>query len=94
MIHRSVWLSPVARIGDDDLELRDMSRRFWVSAVPAAPILFPAMADMIPGGPVGHLISARAVIWLERRHDVKLGVGDRLQRSSLAQGGPVSVNAC
>src|SRR5882672_5493335 len=51
--------------GDENLELRDMSRRFWVSAVLAAPILFLAMADMIPGGPIGRLISARAVIWLE-----------------------------
>ena len=51
--------------GDDNLELRDMSRRFWVSAVLAAPILFLAMAEMIPGGPVGRVISARALIWLE-----------------------------
>jgi P-type Cu+ transporter len=51
--------------GDDNLELRDMSRRFWVSAALAAPILLLAMADMIPGGPVGRVISARAVIWLE-----------------------------
>jgi Cu+-exporting ATPase len=51
--------------GDENLELRDMSRRFWVSAVLAAPILFLAMAEMIPGGPVERVISARAVIWLE-----------------------------
>ncbi len=51
--------------GDENLELRDMSRRFWVSAVLAAPILLLAMADMIPGGPVGRVISARGVIWLE-----------------------------
>jgi Cu+-exporting ATPase len=51
--------------GDENLELRDMSRRFWMSAVLAAPILVLVMADMIPGGPVGHLLSARTVIWLE-----------------------------
>src|SRR5712692_3113006 len=51
--------------GEENLELRDMSRRFWVSAVLAAPVLFLAMADMIPGQPVGHLVSARAVTWLE-----------------------------
>jgi P-type Cu+ transporter len=51
--------------GDENLELRDMSRRFWVSAVLAAPVLFLAMADMIPGQPVGQLVSARAVSWLE-----------------------------
>ena len=49
----------------ENLELRDMSRRFWVSAILAAPILFLAMAEMIPGGPAGHLLSARTVIWLE-----------------------------
>jgi len=51
--------------GDENRELRDMSRRFWTSAVLAAPVLFFAMADMIPGGSVGHFISARAAIWLE-----------------------------
>jgi P-type Cu+ transporter len=50
---------------DENLELRDMSRRFLVSAVLTAPILFLAMAEMIPGGPVEHLLSARTVIWLE-----------------------------
>ncbi len=50
---------------DENLELRDMSRRFWVSAALAAPILFLAMADMMPGRPVERLVSARAVIWLE-----------------------------
>jgi Cu+-exporting ATPase len=51
--------------GEENLELRDMSRRFWVSVILAAPVLFLAMADMIPGRPVGHLVSARAVTWLE-----------------------------
>ena len=51
--------------GDENRELRDMSRRFWMSTVLAAPILFLAMADMIPGGPLGRLVSARAVIWIE-----------------------------
>jgi P-type Cu+ transporter len=51
--------------GEENLELRDMSRRFWVSGLLAAPILFLTMADMIPGGPVWKLISARAVIWFE-----------------------------
>jgi P-type Cu+ transporter len=49
---------------EENLELRDMSRRFWVSAVLAAPILFLAMVEMVPGGP-GHLLSGRTVIWLE-----------------------------
>src|SRR6266852_9543966 len=44
--------------GEENLELRDMSRRFWVSVVLAAPVLFLAMADMIPGRLVGHLVAA------------------------------------
>jgi len=51
--------------GDDNLELRNMLRRFWVSAVLTAPILLLAMGEMIPGGPVGRVISARAVVWIE-----------------------------
>src|SRR5712692_7776169 len=50
---------------EENLELRDMSRRFWVSAVLAAPVLFLAMADMIPGQPVGHLVAASVATWLE-----------------------------
>src|SRR5713101_3274971 len=50
---------------EENLELRDMSRRFWVSAVLAAPVLFLAMAEMIPGQPVGHLVAASVATWLE-----------------------------
>src|SRR3989442_13935905 len=55
----------VTHEGEENLELRDMSQRFWVSVALAAPVLLLAMADMIPGRLVGHLISARAVTWLE-----------------------------
>src|SRR2546426_3000926 len=51
--------------GEENLELRNMSRRFWMSVVLAAPVLLLAMADMIPGRLVGPLVSARAVTWLE-----------------------------
>jgi Cu+-exporting ATPase len=51
--------------GEENFELRDMSRRFSVSVVLAAPVLLLAMVDMIPGRLVGHLVSARAVTWLE-----------------------------
>ncbi|PYM45549.1 MAG: heavy metal translocating P-type ATPase, partial [Candidatus Rokuibacteriota bacterium] len=51
--------------GEENLELRNMSRRFWVSVALAAPVLLLAMADMIPGRLVGHLVSAHAVTWLE-----------------------------
>jgi Cu+-exporting ATPase len=37
---------------EEDTELADMSRRFWVSLVLSAPVLLLAMSDMIPGRPV------------------------------------------
>ena len=37
-------LVPVAGAGEDNAELRDMTRRFWVAAVLSAPLVFIAMA--------------------------------------------------
>jgi len=34
---------------DENPELRDMSRRFWISALLSVPLLFVAMGDLIPG---------------------------------------------
>ncbi len=52
-------------------ELRDMTRRFWVSAALAVPVLLLAMSDMIPGHPVQRalpsplmlVLSTPAVLW-------------------------------
>jgi Cu+-exporting ATPase len=46
-------------------ELEDMKRRFWISLVLTAPVLFLAMSDMIPGQPVQHAFSVRFVNWIE-----------------------------
>jgi Cu+-exporting ATPase len=46
-------------------ELLDMARRFWVSALLAAPVLVLAMSDLIPGAPVQRLLSDRAIVWIE-----------------------------
>jgi Cu+-exporting ATPase len=46
-------------------ELRDMTRRFWVSAVLAIPVVLLAMSDLIPGQPAQHVLSPRLVTWLE-----------------------------
>ncbi len=48
---RSAPLAPDA--DEEHPELRDMTRRLWVSAVLTAPILVAAMGEMIAGGP-GH----------------------------------------
>src|SRR3989442_6937311 len=40
-------LVPVAGAEEDNAELRDLTRRLWVSAVLSAPLLFIAMAPML-----------------------------------------------
>ncbi len=45
-------------------ELVSMTRRFWVSAALAVPVLALGMSDLIPGQPVQRLLSARAIGWI------------------------------
>ena len=49
---------------EDNSELRDMTRRFWVSVALAIPLLVIAMGDMF-GLHLDRLISPRALSWLE-----------------------------
>jgi Cu+-exporting ATPase len=46
-------------------ELADMKRRFWVSVVLSVPVLISAMGDMIPGQPLQLLASHRTWTWFE-----------------------------
>ncbi len=46
-------------------ELVDMTRRFWISLVLTAPVLFLAMSDLIPGQPVQHAVPAGWLPWIE-----------------------------
>ncbi len=50
---------------EDNPELRDMTRRFWMSLALTAPLLAVAMADMLPGMPVQHALPAGWLPWLE-----------------------------
>ncbi len=50
---------------EDNPELRDMTRRFWVSLVLTVPLLAIAMGDMLPGMPVQHAIGMGRLPWLE-----------------------------
>ena len=50
---------------EENPELRDMSRRFWVSLVLTAPLLIIAMLDMLPGMPVEHALPAGWLPWIE-----------------------------
>ncbi|HSC06738.1 MAG TPA: heavy metal-binding domain-containing protein, partial [Steroidobacteraceae bacterium] len=44
---------------EEDTELRDMTRRFWVSAVLSAVVLLLAMGHMVPGNPLDALVGHR-----------------------------------
>ena len=57
-------LEPTAAESDNS-ELRDMTRRFWISVVLTSPLLFLAMSDLIPGMPVQHALGTRLLGWLQ-----------------------------
>ena len=46
-------------------ELRNMTRRFWVSLSLTAPVVLLAMAEMLPGTLLERLASARALAWVQ-----------------------------
>jgi Cu+-exporting ATPase len=52
-------------VEEDNPELRDMSRRFWVSVVLTAPVFLLGMSDLLPGQPVQHAIPALALAWIQ-----------------------------
>jgi Cu+-exporting ATPase len=54
----------VAAEEEEDPELKDMTRRFWVGAALAAPVLILAMGEHV-GIPVSALIPARLANWIE-----------------------------
>ncbi len=60
-------LEPVTASADDEpsAELVDMTRRFWVSAALTAPLFLLAMAEMLPGRPLGRGLGGAARGWLE-----------------------------
>jgi Cu+-exporting ATPase len=50
---------------EENPELRDMSRRFWISLVLTAPLLVIAMGSMLPGMPLEGVLPAGWLPWLE-----------------------------
>ncbi len=50
---------------EDNPELRDMTRRFWVSVALTAPLLAIAMADMLPSMPIQQIVPATWLPWIE-----------------------------
>jgi Cu+-exporting ATPase len=50
---------------EENPELRDMSRRFWISLSLTVPLLAAAMADMLPSMPIQHALPAGGLPWIE-----------------------------
>jgi len=60
-------LEPMTASLDDEEnpELIDMTRRFWICLVLTLPVFFLAMSEMIPGQPLQHAFSLRAINWIQ-----------------------------
>ena len=53
-------------VGEEDLsELRDMTRRFWISAILTVPLFIYAMGDMIPDRPFERFIADDLAQWVQ-----------------------------
>ncbi len=50
---------------EEDRELKDMTRRFWVSALLTAPVVVVAMGSFIPGEPLRGWVDIRSHGWIE-----------------------------
>ena len=46
-------------------ELVSMQRRFWTSLALSLPFVALMVSDLLPGRPLQHLVSARALVWIE-----------------------------
>ena len=50
---------------EENPELKDMSRRFWIAVVLAIPVFVLGMSDVIPGQPLQQLVSMRNLQWVQ-----------------------------
>ena len=50
---------------EENPELVDMTRRFWVGVVLTVPLLLIAMSDFVPGNPLERIVSMRALGWVQ-----------------------------
>jgi Cu+-exporting ATPase len=50
---------------EENPELKEMRRRFWVSLVLTIPLLIAAMGEYFPGWPLNHVLSAQILSWIE-----------------------------
>jgi len=50
---------------EENPELHDMTRRFWVSLLFTAPLIFQMISDLIPGRPLMKLVPPQALAWIQ-----------------------------
>jgi Cu+-exporting ATPase len=50
---------------EENHELKDMTRRFWIAVVLAIPVFALGMSDLIPGQPLQQLVSMRVLQWVQ-----------------------------
>jgi Cu+-exporting ATPase len=50
---------------EENPELKDMERRFWVGAALSLPVLLVAMSDMLPAQPLHQIASPRSLTWFQ-----------------------------
>lgn len=49
----------------EDLEYKEMARRFWISLMLLVPIILLAFSELIPGNPLEKFVSMRVLNWIE-----------------------------
>ena len=50
---------------EENVELKDMSRRFWVAVVLTIPVFALGMSDLIPGQPLQRLVPMSTLAWVQ-----------------------------
>ncbi|HEX4900610.1 MAG TPA: heavy metal translocating P-type ATPase, partial [Pyrinomonadaceae bacterium] len=50
---------------EENHELKDMRRRFWISAVLTIPVFVIGMSDLIPGAPLQRLVPSAVLAWTQ-----------------------------
>ena len=50
---------------EENPELADMSRRFWIAVLLTIPVLALGMSDLIPGKPLQRLVPMSTLAWLQ-----------------------------
>src|ERR1043165_6571248 len=54
----------VATLEEDNSELVDMKRRFWICVALSLPLLLLSMSEMLPGDPVRNAIGPQFINWI------------------------------